>query len=72
MEIFVVAHSTYLDENVFFSKMEDAQQYMDAVRRDRDLDFNDSEDWWIVSLEEGVTFDAEDLPCVRKVVKGVS
>ena len=61
MEIFIVAHATYTNENVFFQNFEIALQYID--QRVVELgNLSDRRDWRIVKLKEGKRFEGEELP----------
>lgn len=60
MEIFVVVHATFTNENVFFQNAEAAQQYID--KRVAELgNLSDWRDWRIVKLKEGKRFEGEEL-----------
>lgn len=64
MDIYVVVHACYSDENVFFTSFEKAQQSIDKrIAEPVSKDFTNVRDCWrIVRLKEGERFEADELP----------
>lgn len=63
MEIYVVAHRDYTDENVFFTSRITAEEYLE--RRAADLECP-KEEWRIEKLTEGAGFSAEFLETLNR------
>lgn len=60
MEIYVVVHDTYTEQNVFFTDRATAEQYLEKVAADPDT-MSTVDDWRIETLTEGQKFEAEEL-----------
>lgn len=60
MEIYVVAHETFTEQNVFFTHKKAAEEYLEKVRQD----------WRIETLKEGTQFEAEFLHSIKPPCQG--
>lgn len=63
MEIYVVVHDTYMEQNVFFTNKAAAQEYLEKAVADGAPPTPGF--WRIEKLTEGVKFEADELYRIR-------